>query len=811
MRDTFAGALEGAMVRARPRALLMAALLVALPAWAQQPAAQQPVAQPRRYHARRGETRVDVPRLETADLTIDGVLDEAQWKDAALLTGFSNYLPIDNLPADDSTEVYVWFTSRDVYFGVRAFETHGAVHATLAARDKVDMDDYIQLVLDPFNDRRRAFIFGVNPLGVQADGVRSEGFSPPQPRGQTFGGNPPANIDLSPDFVFESKGRVTEHGYEIEVRIPLKSIRFQGGDAQDWALNVIRYVQHTGYQQTWMPTRRGAASFLVQSGTLRGFRGLEREIVTELNPELTESLAGAPSGANGGGWDYGSKANLGGNVRLRLAPNITFNATVRPDFSQVEADAAQVPGDTRFALFFPERRPFFLDGSEYFDAPNNLMYTRRIVQPDAAAKLTGRVGRTTLAWMGALDGKAQSIDGTDRPLINLLRVRRDILTASTMGLSITDRSEGGRFSRVGLADTRIVFRRAYTFNTTLGGSATRTGRDAGTKTAPLFDVTMNRQGLRYGFRYSFNGIAPGFDAAAGYVPRNDFVTGSFYNRVSFFWKPGSFVESFLMRQGLDALWLYDNFWDGKTVQETKMQLETVTNIRGGWVVSITPVRETWRFDERKYTGYATLRERAPGSGTYDTLAFSTSPRTATLVALIRVNTPQFRSWTGRFSAFVGRDVDFFETAPARRADFTAEADFRPSPQLRLTSSYLYSHYTRWRDGTTFSRANVPRLKAEYQLTRALFLRLVGQYDARRRDALRDPATDRPIVIAGGSAGPVATRDLRMDWLVSYVPSPGTVFFAGYGSSLTEPQPFRFRELERVRDGFFIKASYLLRR
>ena len=786
-------------------ALLLAACSVALPAGAQQ----------RTYHARRKETTADIPRLEGERVAIDGVLDEGVWQQAALLTGFSNYLPIDNIPADDSTEVYVWFTSRDVYFGVRAFERHSDVHATLAARDKIDSDDYIQLVLDPFNDRRRAFIFGVNPLGVQADGVRSEGFNPPQPRGQTFGGNPPANIDLSPDFLFESKGRVIEGGYEIELRIPLKSIRFQGVDAQDWALNVIRYVQHTGYQQTWMPTRRGAASFLVQSGTLRGLAGLQRELVAEVNPEYTQSLAGAPSGANGDEWRYASKANLGGNVRLRLAPNITFNATVRPDFSQVEADAAQVPGDTRFALFFPERRPFFLDGSEYFDAPSNLMYTRRIVQPDAAAKLTGRIGRTTLAWMGALDGRAQSIDGDERPLVNLLRVRRDIFAASTMGLSLSDRTEGGRFSRVGVADTRIVFRKAYSFNASVGGSASRTMSAEATKTAPLVDVAVNRTGLRYGLRYAFTAIAPDFEAVNGFVPRNDYVSASIYNRISFYGQPESFVQSFLMRQGFDALWLYDKFWDGRTVQETKVQLETVTNLRGGWVVSVTPVRESWLFDERNYSGYATLRARTNGSGTFDTVAFTPSSRTSTFVGLFRVNTPQFRSWTGRFSAFVGRDVDFFETAPARRADLTAEADFRPSAQLRLTTSYLYSHYARWRDGSTLSQANVPRLRAEYQLTRALFLRVVGQYDARRRDALRDPATNRPIVITTDGvaerASATTTRDLRMDWLVSYVPSPGTVFFAGYGGSLTEPRPFRFRELERVRDGFFVKLSYLLRR
>ena len=785
----------------------LAALVVAVTLLNVRPLAGQQ----RAYHGRNRETTVHVPRVEGDSITIDGVLDEGAWRKAALLTGFSSYLPIDDRPADDSTEVYVWFTSRDVYFGVRAFEGHSKVHATLAARDKIDSDDYIQFVLDPFNDRRRAFIFGVNPLGAQADGVRTEGFNPPQPRGQTFGGNPPANIDLSPDFVFESKGRVIEGGYEIEVRIPLKSIRFQGIDAQDWALNVVRYVQHTGYQQTWMPTRRGAASFLVQSGTLTGFSSLHRELVAEINPEVTESLAGAPEGD---GWSYKSTARVGGNVRMRLAPNITLNATIRPDFSQVEADAAQVPGDTRFSLFFPERRPFFLDGSEYFDAPSNLMYTRRIVQPDAAVKLTGRVGRTTFAYMGALDGRTASASGDDRPLVNLLRVRRDLLTASTAGLSLSDRTEGGSFSRAALADTRIVFRKSYAFSGTMGGSARRENDGASVKTAPLWDLALNRTGLRYGLRYAFTGIAPEFDAAAGFVPRNDFVSAAAYNRFSFYWKPGSLVESFLVRQGFDALWLYDRFFDGASVQETKVQFETVTQLRGGWVVSLTPVRESWLFDARRYATYATLRS-FPADGGFDTLAFTPSARTPTYVLLARVNTPQFRLFTGRFSAFVGRDVDFFETAPARRRDFSADIDFRPSTQLRLTTSYLYSRYTRWRDGSELSQANVPRLKAEYQLTRALFLRLVGQYDSRRRDALRDPATDAPLVIATDGvyarASATTTRDLRMDWLVSYVPSPGTVFFAGYGSSLTEPQAFRFREIERVRDGFFVKVSYLLRR
>ncbi len=783
-------------------------LLFALVAVTASASAQQPV-----FNGRQpGGTKATIVRANDT-IVVDGSLDEDIWKRATILTGFSSYLPIDHRPADDSTEIYLWYSSTHVYVGVRAWEPHSPVHATLAARDKIDADDYIQLLLDPFNDRRRAFVFGVNPLGAQADGVRTEGFSAPQPRGQTFGSNPPAFIDLSPDFVFQSRGRVTDFGYEIELAIPLKSIRFQGTNQQTWGVQVIRYVQHTGYQQTWTPARRGAASFLVQSGTLSGFSDLRRDQVVEINPELTESMSGDTSSS---GWRYTSSPTLGGNLRWRVVPNLTVNATINPDFSQVEADAAQVPGDTRFSLFFPERRPFFLDGSELFDAPNNLIYTRRIVRPDGAVKLTGRVGRTSIAYLGAVDDPSTSASGKDRPVFNLLRLRRDLGAASTMGLTWTDRIEGDAFSRVGMGDTRVVFGGAYSINASLGGSLSRPIDSTGTRRSPFWDLGLNRTGLRHGFRYTFTGISPQFEAASGFVPRSDYVNATAYERFSWFWKPGSFVESYLIRAGTEGLWLYDNFWRGDGVQETKIQAENVFNLRGGWVVSLTPVRESWLFDTRKYDDYRVVTKGAGGGRTItDTSAFATSPRTSTLVALLRVNTPQYRLFSGRFTGFIGRDVDFFETAAAHRTDLTADVDVRPSAQLRFTASYLYSHYTRWRDNSTLSRANVPRLKVEYQLTRALFLRFVGQYDNRVRDALRDPRTERPIAFDSSGVLTLAdkstTRDLRVDWLFSFVPSPGTVLFAGYGSSLTEPEAFRFRQLSRVRDGFFVKLSYLLRR
>ena len=751
------------------------------------------------FHGQQNELSARVP-VSNATISVDGALDEAVWQTATRLTGFSSYLPFDGRPAQDSTEVLVWYSTSAMYFGIRAFETHGAVHATLAARDRIDSDDYIQLLIDPYNDRRRAFIFGMNPLGVQSDGTRTDGGASgaPNARGQTFGGNPPANIDLSMDFVFDSKGRVTESGYEIEARIPLTSIRFQGTDPQDWAFQVIRFVQHSGYQQTWTPARRGASSLLTQSGTLAGIAGLQRDQVVEITPEFTSARSGQQLAT---GWATQTDYALGGNLRWRVAPNITINATVKPDFSQVEADAAQIAGDARFSLFFPEKRPFFVDGLEQFDTPDLLIYTRRILQPNAALKLSGKLGRTSLALLSALDTRAASVSGDDHPFFNLVRIRRDVSTASTAGVTFTDRTEGDLYNRVAGADTRILFAREYSFNAHIAGSRTRTA--TATHTAPLFNFSSNRTGLRYGFLYSFSGIAPDFAASSGFVPRTDFVKGSFYNRYSFYGKPGSFFESWLIRQGLDGLWLYDKFWDGAGVQETKFQLENVLNIRGGWIISATPVTKSFLFDPRRYAGY-TVQTPA------DTVAFTPSPRTQAMYGLIRVNTPQYPLFSGRFTTFLGRDVDFFETAPSHRTDFSADIDFRPSDQLRLTTSYIYSRITRWRDNSLLSSASVPRLKVEYQLSRPLFLRFVGQYDNRHRDALRDPATDQPILIDDALAVEQNPRDFRVDWLVSYLPSPGTVLFAGYGASLWEPEAFKFQDMERVRDGFFLKLSYVFR-
>src|SRR3989454_12272857 len=298
---------------------------------------------------------VRIPRFEAA-ATIDGVLDEPVWRRAARLTGFSQYRPVDGRPAEDSTEGLAWYAPDAIYFGILAFERHGnAVRATLADRDNIDADDHVAILLDTYLDHRRATMFAVNPLGVQEDGVWSDGVAAGAAGGPSAGGRFDATIDLNPDYVYESRGRLTDWGYDVEVRIPLKSLRYQSADPQDWGLQIVRVVQHSGYEETWTPAVRANASFLIQSGRLVGLTGLKRGVVLDLTPEFTTKVHGAPGA---GGNDYTGTPELGGNLRWGVTQNLPVTATANPDLSQVEPAGGQVTGNPRFALFYPEKRPF---------------------------------------------------------------------------------------------------------------------------------------------------------------------------------------------------------------------------------------------------------------------------------------------------------------------------------------------------------------------------------------------------------------------------------------------------------------------
>ena len=755
------------------------------------------------FDGRLKQLDVRIPRIE-ATVTIDGVLEEAVWSRAARLIGFSQYRPVDSRPAEDSTEVLVWYAPDAIYFGIRAYEAHGGVvRATLADRDNIDADDNVQILLDTFNDRRRALLFAVNPLGAQEDGVRSEGLAGAA-GGQNAGFRFDGVVDLNPDYVYQSRGRLTSWGYEIEVRIPFKSLRYQSGATQDWGIQIVRTTQHSGYEDTWTPVVRASASFLIQSGSLKALTGLRRGLVMDVSPEFTSRVSGAPEATNYG---YGHvDPEVGANVRWGITQNLSLTGTANPDFSQVEADVGQVTVNQRFALFFPEKRPFFLEGLEQFDTPNALIYTRRIVSPIVGAKLTGKVGGTAVAYIGAVDDASASVTGGDQPVVNLLRLRRDLGASSTMGLAYTDRIEGDAYNRVLGVDARAIWKKIWFTEAQFVGSWTQDG--AGARAGGLWDITFyDRTGRSYGNHGELVGISPDFVAASGFVNRVNIVHGRLFNRFSLYGKPGAMLEQATTFFMIQPTWRYHDFFDLGSTFEGSIGETILLTLRGGWGVNANWNNSHQRFDPPDYAGDATSGAGAPFAvphGLYNLWG-----------ADVGFNTPN-RSLTLSANLGAGEGAIFAEAAEGRGMSAFVGITWKPTPALRIDGQWVHQRITRARDGSRFSTANIPRLKVEYQLTRAIFFRYVGQYVAQDQAALVDPRTGQPLYVfdpdsASYVPAPAQVRnDFRSDFLFSYRPTPGTVLFFGYGSSMREPTAFSFRDLRRTSDGFFLKASYLFR-
>jgi hypothetical protein len=635
---------------------------------------------------------------------------------------------------------------------------------------------------------------------VQADGMRSEQSAPPGTSRASL-----AAVDLTQDFVWQSKGRLLEDGFEVEIRVPFKSMRFQMGGAQDWGLQVVRQTQRSGYQDVWAPTSRALQSFQAQTGYLRGMQDMKRGLVLDVTPN---SIAFADGRPNGAGWKYATRAEASTDVRWGVTSNFTLNGTVNPDFSQVETDVGQIPGDVRFALFFPELRPFFVEGSEQFDAPNRLVNTRSIVQPVSAVKLTGKIPRTDVGLLSAVDASSASADGRSNPIFNVLRLRRDIGDQSTAGLVYTDRIDGSTYNRVAGLDSRLQFKKVYNIEMRLVGSAT--GDSTGRRDGTIIEANTGRTGRSYGYRYSLQGISPDFITRTGFVNRNDLVQGQIFTRWTRFGRAGGWWDQ--QQQFLQStyLWTWDGFRQRDVPLEVRATLDNSFVIRGGWRVNIIPGVQSVAFDPRRYSSvFATATVSA------DTQVFTPNARQLAPSVVFTMSTPQWRRAGATLSTTLGRELEFFETATVSRRDVEGSVDLRPTRQVRISGLLRYQQFDRVRDGTPFSTQLVPRVRLEYQFSRALFLRFVGQAELRRRDALRDPRTERPLLQrnSAGVLAPIAARKSligRGDLLLSYLPSPGTVIYLGYGgagdASVTE-RPFDAR---RTSDGVFMKVSYLFR-
>ncbi len=748
--------------------------------------------------ARRPDLEIAIPKLDIPVMSIDGFLNEEVWSQAAETADFMQFLPVDGRPAEDQTTIRMWYGSSALYIGIEAEEAHGEVRSTLADRDNLDNDDRVIIVLDTYDDQRSAFAFIVNPIGQQADGMLRDAST-----SSSFGGGGrPFSVDENPDFVFTSQGRLTESGFIVEIEIPFKSLRFGNAASQNWGFNVLRKVQHSDYWSSWSGVRLGGASFLAQNGQLSGLTELSRGRVLDINPEIRGALSRGPEPES---FEKDTTDPLGMNVRYGLSSNMVLNATLNPDFSQIEADVVQINYDPRRSVSFPEKRPFFLDGIEMFSTPTRLIYTRSIANPLAAVKVAGKTGSTTIAAITAVDNSGPSIADVDAAYVNAIRLKKDLSGQNNIGVVYTDRTHDDWSNRVFAVDGSIIARDKYSFRAQTGFSST-SGIDG---LAPMWTAGANVSTRKWAGGISSSGYHQDFDPAVGFLSRGNQVTlGANVNR-TFYGSEGAFLERANVSLRLTGVWDYQGFMDGDQTEDIRFYPTFNLQMRGGWGLNVFTWIETFGYPDEFFTHYylKTTTGFVPYKGV---------PHLFNIGPMITLSTPQFNRFSGFLRYGFGRDPNYDEWADANIRNIEIEGRYTPTDQLRFHLRYDHQQHFRASDKSLVSLSRVPRLKVEYQVTPTLFVRFVGQYRSLYKDKLRDDSrTDLPIYYRTGDGSFVLaesrrSNNIQADFLLSYRPTPGTVVFFGYGTAQSEVDTYRFKHLSRQRDGFFVKLSYLFR-
>ncbi len=375
--------------------------------------------------------------------------------------GFIQRDPVDGDPASQHTDVYLGYDDLNLYVVFVAFDDEpDRIRAHLNRRENVEGEDIVEIQIDTFLDHRQAYTFIVNPLGVQADAIWKEG----------------ADFDWSFDTVWQSRGQITDRGYVAWFAIPFKSLRFPDTDQQRWGFLLVRDIPRSNESSFYPRMTRQVQSRLAQEGIMGGIRGISPARNAQINPYVTGRsfrLADADNTVTG---DFVRDQEFDGGLDAKMVfkDALVLDLTANPDFSQVESDDPQITVNERFELYFPEKRPFFLENADYFRTPINLLFTRRIVDPRAGARLTGKTGRNNLGLLFIDDEAPGKLDGSGGAAkIGALRYSRDLLRQSSLGFLFTDRELGNRYNRVASVDTRLRIGPHWVFSGQAAESRTR--------------------------------------------------------------------------------------------------------------------------------------------------------------------------------------------------------------------------------------------------------------------------------------------------------------------------------------------------
>lgn len=460
-------------------------------------------------------------------VVVDGRLDEPGWSRAVPITDFRRYLPNAGGPPDGVTEVRFLQDARNLYIGISVQDLSYRPRARVSPREDINDDDQIGVYLDTIGDGRTGYIFYFNPLGIQQD-IRYA-------NGSWF---------LQWDTVYTSEGQVTDDGFTVEVAIPFRSIRYPSvGDTaepQTWQVMITRKLPHEGTKYAFPQLQRGHPRIFLQAVPLRGVRPARRGAGLWIQPVLAvrhEMLT--DDQGEGLRWTgpepWGETVRPGLDLRFGITPDVGAALTVNPDFSQVEADVRLVNLNQRFAFFYPEQRPFFLDGVDAFSDQIGTLYTRSVVSPLYGVKVSGQEGPLSIGVLQSLDaqpGASVHEEGTpgfsEDDLEGVLtsntfgRLRLDTFGSGYVGLTAADKrslSEDGGVHNLAAGDVSVPFNDVWTFEAAAAGS--RSGVPDTILTGGRFDLSLNRSpDLGWGMSLSGSDITPGFRQEMGFLTQS---------------------------------------------------------------------------------------------------------------------------------------------------------------------------------------------------------------------------------------------------------------------------------------------------
>jgi hypothetical protein len=705
----------------------------------------------------------------TSAIQVDGRLDEAAWQEAAVIDVDVETRPAENTPAPVKTECLITHDDDHLYVAFRAQDPDPKqIRAHLSDRDKAFDDDFVGIVLDPFNDERRAFEFFVNPFGIQMDMFMDD-----------VGGNE----DESWDAIWASAGRVTETGYEVEIAIPFSSLRFPRTEGdQIWGFDALRFYPRTNrLRLAGQPMDRNVNCYLCQISKMSGFAGVTPGRNLELAPTVTSNRTDVRGlSTQGSSFAEGDvESEVGVTGKWGITPNLTLNGAINPDFSQVEADAAQLDINTTFALFFPEKRPFFLEGADFFRSPFEAVFTRNVADPSWGVKVTGKEGKNAMGVFVAQDEQTNLIIpgsqssqgfGLDMETTDaVLRYRRDLGASSTVGALLTSREGSGYFNRLGGFDGlyrftesdsfRGQYLRSQTEYPATIFSDTRLRQPAGTLEDDALYLGYDHSSRNWNGYLRYEDVGDAFRADMGFMPQVDYT---------------------FKLAGLGHIWHGepDDWW-------------TRANLGGDWDERKD---QAGNLLERELEFWANLNGPLQS---YFELAGGQRERVFEGISFDETFGSVFMEMqpTGNLSTYFlarfGDQVDFDNVRPGEM--LLLEPSVRlllgHSVRMRLTHTYQTLDV----EGGELFAANLSQLTAVYQFNARTFVRLITQY----LDLQRDPELYLFPVDE-------TTQTLFNQLLFSYKLNPQTVLFAGYSDNSFADDRI---DLTRTSRTFFLKVGY----